>query len=124
MEVPEPPGAEPMPCMAWGMWRMSCAWVVNRGNFSFVGLRDRSAGVWAWVGLHPGSQYSSSDLWGTGGGFLLCFIFVDGREMVGLSDFGLPDARVELSRCTTDKAIWDWGPPSNVLLLGCASSDR
>ena len=66
----------------------------------------------------------SSDLWGTGGGFLLYFIFVDGRELVGQSDFGLPDARVELSRCTTDKAIWDWGPPSNVLLLGCASSDR
>ena len=55
---------------------------------------------------------------------VFCLNLVDGRESVDLSGFGLRGARVVLSRCTTDKAIWDWRTPWNVLPLGCASPDR
>jgi len=65
-----------------------------------------------------------SDLWGTGSGSLSYFIFEDSRELVDLSDFSLPDARVALSRCTTEEAIRNRNTPRNVLLLGCASPDR
>ena len=54
------------PCCGWlvdsGLWRAFCwvPWVsfYQRGgvDFSFVGLSDRSAGVWAWMGLHPCSR--------------------------------------------------------------------
>ena len=55
-KAPEPLVAEPMPWVEGEMWRMYCAWVVNQGVFSFVGLRDRFAGLWAWIGLYPCSR--------------------------------------------------------------------
>ena len=57
-------------------------------------------------------------------GCVCLFFLIDSRELVDLSSFGLRGARVVLSRCTTDEAIWDWRTPWNVLLLGCASPDR
>jgi len=52
------------------------------------------------------------------------FIFADSGDLVYLSDFGPPDARAVLSRCTPDEAIRDRRTPWNVLLLGCANPDR
>jgi len=63
-KAPEPHVAEPVPWVAGeiDLWREFCGvpWVSFRQrsgvDFSFVGLRDQSAGVWAWVGLHPCSR--------------------------------------------------------------------
>ena len=56
-KAPEPRVAEPKAVGGgWTVAHVLRRVVICGLDFSFVGLRDRSAGLWAWIGLYPCSR--------------------------------------------------------------------
>ena len=55
-KAPEPRVAEPKAVDGGRTVAHVLRRVVTWRDFSFVGLRDQSAGLWAWIGLYPCSR--------------------------------------------------------------------